>query len=372
MTATKWLPPVFFALALSFAFSRAPAVEPPAFVSPPPVTPSTLPAEFSIDRLPAVAATAHASSLAELADGRVTVAWYVGSRESAPDVEIWFSTRDAQGWSSPRVVATRADTTAALGASVRKLGNPVLYADEKRLHLWYVSVAVGGWSGSSINHKVSDDGGRNWSIAEKLTTSPFFNLGTLVRAPPVALADGGLGLPVYHELFGHRGEWLRISESGRILAKARLTSPAPGLQPAVAVIDDRRGLALLRSSDGRDGKVMADVTADGGASWQRSASLPVDNRDSSVALLRLRSGRLLLAANPGRGRNLLQLFVSANDGQSWQAGRVIENDPDEAAEYSYPALLQTRDGRIHLSFTFRRQTIAHAVLSEAGLTEGTP
>lgn len=188
--------------------------------------------------------------MAELADGRVAVASYAGSREGAADVEIWFSTRDAQGWSSPRFVATRADTAAATGASVRKLGNPVLYASDKRLHLWYVSVSIGGWSGSSINHKISDDGGRNWSAAEKLVTSPFLNLGTLVRAPPVALADGGLGLPVYHELFGRRGEWLRFSKSGRILAKVRLISSASGLQPAVAVIDQRQASIFWPTGSG--------------------------------------------------------------------------------------------------------------------------
>jgi predicted neuraminidase len=347
-------------------------MEAPAFVAPPPATPSTLPAEFSLEKLAQVAPAAHASSLTELPDGRLAAAWYAGTREGAPDVEIWFSTRDAQGWSPPRVIATRADTTAGTGASVRKLGNPVIYDRGAHLHLWYVSVAVGGWSGSSVNQRISEDGGQSWSPPEKLTTSPFFNMGTLVRAPPVALADGGLGLPLYHELFGHRGEWLRIGASGRILGKARLASPGSGLQPAVVAIDKQHGLALLRSADRRNGVVMADTTADAGTTWQQSASLPLANHSSSVALLRLTSGRLLLAANPWRERNLLQLFLSDDNGNSWRPARVIENDPDEAAEYSYPALLQTRDGRIHLTYTFLRRTIAHAVLSEAGLTEQAP
>ena len=369
---TRWLSAVFFAIALGLAFLQAPAAEPPAFVAQPSATPSMLPPEFSLEKLPAAAASAHASTLTELADGRLAVAWYAGTREGAPDVEIWLSTRDNQGWSPPRVVANRADTTAGTGASVRKLGNPVLYADSKHLHLWYVSVSVGGWSGSSINHRISDDDGQSWSAVEKLTTSPFFNLGTLVRTQPVALADGGLGLPVYHELFGRRGEWLRISTSGRILGKARLPSPGSALQPAVAAIDERHGIALLRSADRKNNSVMADVTADGGATWQASASLPIANYNSSVALLRLRSGRLVLATNPHPGRSLLQLFFSDDNGKTWRPARIIENDPDAAAEYSYPALLQTSDGRIHLTYTFRRQTIAHAVFTDAALTEGAP
>src|SRR5258708_2650579 len=253
LNVTKWLPPVFFVVALSFAFLRAPAVEPPGFVAPPSARPSILAAEVSLEKLPAAAAAAHASSLAELADGRLAAVWYAGTREGAPDVEIWFSTRDAQGWSPPRVIATRAETAAGTGASVQKLGNPVISARGEHLHLWYVSVAVGGWSGSSINHRISDDGGQSWSGVEKLVTSPFFNLGTLVRTQPVPFADGRLGLPVYHELFCQRGEWLRIDASGRILGKARMTGPNSGLQPAVAAIDGQRRLALLRSADRRDG-----------------------------------------------------------------------------------------------------------------------
>jgi len=117
---------------------------------------------------------------------------------------------------------------------------------------------------------------------------------------------------------------------------------------------------------------VANATADGGSSWQRSASPPIGNFNSSLALLRLRSGRLLLAANPARGRNLLQLFLSDDNGQNWQPGRVIESDPDEAAQFSYPALAQSIDGRIHLTYTFRLRAIAHASFTEAAITRQTP
>ena len=67
----------------------------------------------------------------------------------------------------------------------------------------------------------------------------------------------------------------------------------------------------------------------------------------------------------------MQLFIS-DDGRTWLPARTVASDPDPAMEYSYPALLQTRDGRIHLTFTFRRQTIAHAMFTEAALTESRP
>jgi predicted neuraminidase len=372
MVRPKWTALAFFAIALASALWRAPTPESAAFTRPSPATPSVLPREFAVEKLPVVAAMAHASSLTALPDGRLAAAWFAGSREGASDVEIWFSVRDAKGWNAPRVVATPADTAAATAAVVRALGNPVLYAQGKRLHLWYVSVAFGGWAVSSINHRASDDGGESWSPPEKLVTSPFFNISTLVRAPPIALADGGLGLPVYQEFVAKRAEWLRISAQGRIVGKTRMPSPRPGLQPAVAAIDEHNGLALLRDGGRQPGRIMADVSADGGATWRESASPGIGNPDSSVALLRLASGRLLLAANPLNGRYLLQLFLSDDNGKTWRASRVVESDPNGEAEYSYPALLQTSDGRIHLAYTFQSQAIAHAVFSEAWLTEVAP
>jgi predicted neuraminidase len=371
-TVRKWLSSALFFAALSFASWRAPAPEPPAFLPPGPATVSGLPSQFSVEKFPAVAAISHASSLAEDDDGRLSAAWYAGSREGARDVEIWFSTHDAYGWSPPRVIATATGTAQENGASVRKLGNPVLFAVGKRLHLWFVSVSIGGWSGSSINHKSSDDGGVTWSPAVKLITSPFFNIATLVRTPPVVMTNGELGLPIYHELFGSRGEWLRLDALGSILGKVRMSSPDAGLQPAVVAIDERRGLALLRSADRQTGKVMVNVTTDAGASWRQSPSLPINNTDSSIALLRLRSSRLLLAANPQRGRNKLQLFISDDDGSSWKPARTIEDDPDPGGQYSYPALLQTHDGRIHLTYTYQFRTIAHAAFTEASLLEAWP
>jgi predicted neuraminidase len=311
-----------------------------------------LPAEFVSEKLPKIAPFSHASTLAELADGRIALAWYAGSAEGSTDAAILFSTRDANGWSPPRVIVTRAETAAATGMVVRKIGNPVLHANGNRLQLWYVTVSVGGWSGAAISHKTSGDGGLTWSAAVKLTTSPLFNMGTLVRTSPVAMRDGGLGLPAYHEMFGQHGEWLRIGPRGRVLGKVRV--PGAGLQPAVAAIDGKEALMVARSAAKANGVVMADA-----------------NDNTSLDLLRLQSGRLLLAANGvrGRDRSVLQLFLSDDKGATWKESRVIEDDPDVNAEYSYPALLQTADGRIHLTYSFRSKVIAHVTTTEAALLE---
>lgn len=368
----RWLSAILFITALSAAFWRAPSPPAPAFSPPPPASASQLPALFTAELLPKAAESAHAASLAQLPDGRIAAAWFAGTVEGADDVAIWFSLRDKNGWSQAQPIANRESTAGGTFAHVRKLGNPVLYAEGSWLHLWYVSVAVGGWAGSSINHSVSTDAGASWFKPTKLQTSPFASISTLVRTPPIPLADGGLGLPIYHEFIAKQGEWLRLSATGQILDKTRMTHAVRTLQPAVAALGEQHAIALLRDAGPGPGKVQVASTQNAGQTWQAGAALAVPNPNSSVALLRLRSGRLLLAGNPQHSREAILLWISADDGKTWQASRTIETAPDGGAEFSYPALLLDRDGLIHLAYTWRRQGIKHAAFSEAWLDEVKP
>ena len=368
MTLPRWLAATLFVLALAAAAWRAPYPAAPAFVPPPPAVTDPAPSYFSSALLPTAAPSAHAAALAELADGRIAAAWFAGTREGAADVAVWYATLGAVGWTAPRAIATREGTAAATLAYARKVGNPVLYAESERLHLWFVSVALGGWAGSMLNHAVSSDGGASWSPPTRLQTSPFLNISTLGRAPPVALADGGLGLPVYHEFIAKHGEWLRLAPDGRILDKVRMVQERRALQPAVAVFDERRAFAILRDAGPGPGRIRAATSDDGGEHWPAATALPLPNPNSSVALLRLQSGRLLIAGNGASGRNQLLLWLSDDAGKTWHTAATVESDADPQAEFSYPALLQARDGRIHLAYTWRRQGIKHAAFSEAWLT----
>ena len=337
--------------------------------------------------LPSAAPSVHAPALAELPDGRIAAAWFAGSREGAGDVEIVLSHYDPKTdvWSAPHPIATREQTLQDTQRSVRKLGNPVLWTQGNTLSLAYVSAGFGGWAGSSINLSQSIDGGQHWNPARKLVTSPFFNLSTLVRTPPLPLADGSVGLPVYHELFTKQGEWLRLSPQGDVLDKTRMPLPAPSLQPAVATLDSTHALALLRDASPEDGKIQVATTASAGQHWQAGPPLPLGNPNASIALLRLDDGPLLLAANPGSGRDILELWLGDATGQHWEKRRIVDapgqtappaglpvstdlSDALKASqEASYPALLQTRDGRIHLAYTWHRQQIRHLSFDRAWL-----
>ena len=370
MTLPRWLPPLLFVLAVGAAAWRAPQPPAPEFSVAPASVPDAAPPYFAAAMLPTAAASAHAATLAELPDGRVAAAWFAGTREGAADVAVWFATLDHEQWSAPRTIATRESTAAATLGFVRKIGNPVLYVAGDRLHLWFVSVGLGGWAGSALNHSISLDGGNQWSPPARLQTSPFINISTLVRAPPLSLANGEIGLPAYHEFIAKHGEWLRLAADGRVLDKVRMAHPGRTLQPAVAAFDTQQALAILRDGGPGPGRIRATTSTNGGANWLPAKDLPLPNPNASVALLRLHSGHLLIAGNGSSNRNQLLLWISDDNGKNWRSAPTVESDPDGLAEFSYPALLQAHDGRIHLAYTWRRQGIKHAVFSESWLDGG--
>ncbi|MBQ6108894.1 MAG: exo-alpha-sialidase, partial [Thermoguttaceae bacterium] len=150
--------------------------------------------------IPVPTPSCHASTLAEFQDGRLFCAWFGGTREGASDVSIYGAFRTASGWSEPVVIVSRETVQKELGRSIRKLGNPVLHFQDGKLHLFFVSVSIGGWSGSGVNHALLDENGKLISgSVSRLRLSPFLNLSNLVRCPALPLTNGEIDLPIYYE-----------------------------------------------------------------------------------------------------------------------------------------------------------------------------
>ena len=84
------------------------------------------------------------------------------------------------------------------------------------------------------------------------------------------------------------------------------------------------------------------------------------NPNAGTDAVTLKDGRHLLVYNhTARGRSPLSVAVS-RDGVAWQAGLELENDP--GSEFSYPAVIQTRDGLVHVTYTWKRQRVKHAII----------
>ena len=223
----------------------------------------------------------HAASLVELGDGRIRAFWFEGSREGAQDVEIRSAVFDPVKnlWSDASSIADREGTQRGLLRYVKKLGNPVaVRAADGTLNLYYVTVSLGGWAGSSITAITSKDDGATWGPPRRLVTSPFINISTLVKGTPYSYSDGSIGLPVYHEFIGKFGELLRINSSGEIIDKQRLSSGNTSLQPLMLIQNPQQATVLMRYSGAGPRRVIAAATDDAGQHWSTPAKTALPTR----------------------------------------------------------------------------------------------
>jgi predicted neuraminidase len=297
-------------------------------------------------------ASSHASTIEETPSGLVA-AWFGGSGEGAPDVGIWLSRYSDLAWSAPVEVATGI----MLGDPRRyPCWNPVLFRRRTgELFLFYkVGPSPAAWWGMI---KASGDDGRTWGEARRL---PEGIIGP-VKNKPLELADGTL-------LCGSSAEdggWRVRMEWTRDPAGAWSRGPDLNAPPAVSAIQP----ALLRHPDGilqalcrsKQGVLMetwgraADPSA-----WTKLAPTRLPNPDSGIDAVTLADGRQVLVYNPTRiGRAVLDVAYSL-DGKEWRPAARLEDDPGK--EFSYPAIIQTRDGRLHVTYTWRRERIKHVVL----------
>ena len=312
---------------------------------------------------------AHVSSICELPDGKLAATWYAGSREGAPDVAIFFATSEPRqhAWSNPRTIVTPETAARDSGRAVRKVGNALIFSDRAgKLWLVYVTITIGGWSGSSLNLASSSDQGQSWTPGRRLTLSPFFNLSELVKNGPVRLSGSGWAVPIYHELVGKFPELLWLDHAGE--SKSRIAGGSAGFQPALVALSTNDALAFLRDTTSRRRISMAH-SHDAGRSWSAPEVIDFPNPDSGLDAVRLADGRLLLAFNDSAsGRENLRLALSTDNARTWR--RVATIAQQAGAEFSYPFLLQTRDGNIHLVYTWKRKAIKHAVFNPAWLAAG--
>ena len=318
------------------------------------------------------APSVHAASMIALKDGAVRAFWFAGSREGAADVSIYSSVYDPKSaiWSAPAVVIDRITAEKELARYIAKLGNPVpARLADGRLQLFFVTVSIGGWAGSSISAMTSEDEGLTWDYPQRLISSPLFNLSTLVKSPSVTFADGLLGLPAYHEWIGRFGEFLRL-DAGQVIDKRRMSSGRSSIQPLVFVNDAQDASAYFRQTRSASllKQIPVSLTQDAGQTWQPSEDLAIANPNSAVAGLVLKNGaRILVLNNIEAGRYRLVLLMSDAKSEKWHTVQVLEDDEalpeQERKEFSYPFLITVNGDDAHLVYTWDRKKIRHRYFS---------
>ncbi len=310
----------------------------------------------------------HASTVVEATPGELVAAWFAGTDEGEKDVSIWLARHGAAGWEAPRKVI---DGVQADG-SRHPCWNPILFRGSPRagakppLFLYAkVGPSPDTWWGVMAE---SADDGRTWSAARRLEGEA---IGP-VKNKPLVLTDGTVIAGASSEDDGWRVHFERSEDGGRSFARGPAVHRAPdtagpgrsaadvsAIQPSILDLGADRLLAVGRTKQGR---VFEIESGDAGRTWGPIALGALPNPNAGTDALTLADGRHVIVYNhTERGRSPLGIAVS-RDGRAWTPAVALETAP---GEYSYPAVIQSADGLLHVTYTWNREAIAHAVVDPA-------
>lgn len=317
--------------------------------------------EFIYDKAPFP--SCHSATIAETPTGLV-YAFFGGTKERNPDVEIYVSRQVNGKWTAPVSAAN------GIQPEGKRLPtwNPVLYqvAGGDLLLFYKIGPKPSEWWGML---KTSKDGGATWSEAQKL---PEGYLGP-VKNKPVLLSNGNLFCPTSTEGKGWKVHFEVTPDFGKTWRKIGPLDAGKDSIDAIqpSILDHGNGkLQILARS--RNRALVEAWSADNGETWSALVKTDLPNNNSGTDAVTMKNGLHVLVYNhvlpPGKlakgARTPLNVAVS-KDGKNWKAALILEDSP--ISQYSYPAVIQTADGLLHFAYTWRRTQMKHVVVDPSKL-----
>ncbi len=313
----------------------------------------------------------HASTIAETEAGLV-VAYFAGTHEKHPDVGIWVSRMEDNEWTDPVEVANGKEDE----NTRYPCWNPVLFQPTSGpLMLFYkVGPSPMDWWGMVMT---SSDGGKTWSSPEKLGEDPTIGhlLGP-IKNKPIELSDGTIICPSSTEEVADETFWKVHFEISRDQGNSwEVVGPIndgvefDAIQPSILVHGPQRLQVLCRT---RQDVISSSFSEDAGNTWTEMEATELPNPNSGTDAVTLSDGRHLLIYNHStkegeepKGRNILNLAISY-DGIEWRPVMTLENEPNRAG-YAYPSIIQSRDGLVHVTYTYNRESVKYALIDPSAL-----
>jgi len=301
----------------------------------------------------------HSASIVETRKGDLVATYFGGTKERNPDVCIWVSRKPKgqQQWTAPMMVADGVFAPDHREAC----WNPVLFETPGgELQLYFkIGPNVAGWKGWRVTSK---DGGKTWSRREQLPDTiygpiknkPILHQGRLI-APT---SDERNGWKVYFELSDDMGKtWRRT-------AFVEADEGVKAIQPSIIVLPDGRLEALCRT---RSRHIGVSYSSDNGETWSRLQLIDTPNNNSGLDAVGLKDGGYALICNDWpiepdkeKGARTPLSILRSDDGITWRHWITLEDSP--ILQYSYPSIIQSRDGHLHVVYTWRRQRVKHVEL----------
>jgi predicted neuraminidase len=291
----------------------------------------------------------HASTIVET-NGGFLAAWFGGTHERNPDVCIYTSALKDGKWSQPVLVAD-----GIMNDTLRyPCWNPVLFkTDNGNIVLYYkVGPSPREWWGL---YKTSADNGKTWSDATEIPN----NLLGPIKNKPERLSDGTI---LYPTSFETREIWnIYVETSDQNLKNWKKididNNGFNAIQPTILFHPGGKIQMLCRS---RENRIVETWSSDNGKTWSPVEATTLVNNNSGIDAVTLKNGLQLLVSNPiEKGRNKLDVKVSA-DGKIWYDLIVLEDQPK--GEFSYPAIIEGKDGTVHITYTYNRVKVKYVHL----------
>lgn len=325
-------------------------------------------------------ASNHASTIEVLPDGTLTAAWFSGAHEEAPGCAIVFARLlpGSSGWTSAATLAKQDKYSDQ---------NPVLFYDNTTsvLHLFHSHAdAESGESQAQIWHLESKDHGVSWTESE-----PYFTVaGDFPRNRIIRRKDNTLLFPYYNQGTGHPNHAvIAVSKTPKIGDSSNWESSTVDdsddlVQPTVVRSPTEPGKLVMFFRDRRAQYIYRCYSTDEGKSWSQPKPTVLPNNNAGIEANSLLSGKLVMVFNPqNKSRDPIAVATSSNNGLSWPNQRLLQNGNSTADlrsgshpgsisetrsgnEFSYPTVLQTKDGFIHVMYTYNRQTIKYVRFKE--------
>ena len=296
----------------------------------------------------------HASTIVETEKGLVA-AWFGGSHEGHDDVGVWVTRKRAGVWDTPLQVVSGVQS----GGERYPCWNPVLVQPREGPLLLFFKCGPRPslWWGLLMR---STDAGLSWSPPERL---PDGILGP-IKNKALELEDGTLLCPSSSEHDGWRVHFEWTLDLGRTWERSASIGDGRRfacIQPALLAHSSGRLQALCRSKRRCLTETWSD---DNGRTWSEMATTELPNPNAGADAVTLADGRHLLVYNHStEGRTPLNLALSP-DGVDWGAPLALEA---KRGEYSYPAVIQSRDGWVHVAYTWKRLSVRHLTIDPGQL-----